>query len=267
MIASLAMYDLPWLRAANDGLWHAVARHLRNAGEEQVPEQLTRGHDLDAVWRSPDLLLGQTCGYPLMTGLRDAVQLVATPCYSADGCVGPTHRSAILVRADHPAQTLADLRGLRLGVNDPCSNSGMNLLRAAIAPLAAGGRFFGEVVATGAHARSFAAVLSGRIDTAAIDAVTLAHLRRRYPRRSGGLRILAWTPPSPALPLVTAAATATSTVAALRRALAAVAADSAIRPILDVLAITGFAELTIADYQPVLALQRDAVAAGYPELA
>lgn len=46
-------------------------------------------------------------------------------------------QSAIVVRADHPAETLAELRGSRWVVNEAASNSGMNLLRAAVAPPAA----------------------------------------------------------------------------------------------------------------------------------
>lgn len=85
MIASLAMYDLPWLKAANDRLWSEIAVRLRDLGVPDVPERLERNMDLEDVWRSPRLLLGQTCGYPLMSDLRETVQLVATPHYRAEG--------------------------------------------------------------------------------------------------------------------------------------------------------------------------------------
>lgn len=266
MIASLAMYDQPWLQAANDRLWSAVASCLRSQGTADVPEHLTRDVDLDDVWRSPRLLLGQTCGYPLMSELRETVQLVATPHYRAEGCNGVQHRSAIIVRADDPVSTLPELRGRRLGVNNFRSNSGMNLLRAAVAPYAGAKPFFGRVILTGSHARSYVGVLSGKIDVAAIDAVTLEHLRRRYPGRADAVRVLAWTAPSPGLPLVTAAGTSPETIAALRSALASVAADPALRDILDSLLIAGFEMLSLEDYEPVLSLEQASIAQRYPEL-
>lgn len=265
MIASLAMYDLPWLRTANDRLWNAVAQRLHNAGIK-APSQLTRGGDLEDVWRSPALLLAQSCGYPVMADLLESVQIIATPRYRAEGCDGAWHRAAIVVRADNPAETLADLRGARLGVNGLNSNSGMNLLRAAIAPIAEGRPFFGQVILTGAHARSYAGVAAGRLDVAAIDAVTLAHLRRRDPRRAEHIRVLGWTASTPGLPLITAAATAPQTLAALREVLADVAADPRMAGTLDTLLIDGFERLDLGDYAPVLSLQDAAAAQGYPQL-
>lgn len=267
MIASLAMYDQPWLRAANDRLWGAIAARLRDAGVADVPDRLTRHADLDDVWRSSRLLLGQTCGYPLMTELRESVQLVSTPRYRAEGCSGHEHRAAIIVHKDHPARSLAGLRGSHAGVNSLRSNSGMNLLRAAVAPYADGRSFFGRIVLTGAHARSFAGVVSGRIDVAAIDAVALAHLRSRYPQRADAVRVLAWSPASPGLPLISAAETSGETIAALRSALVGVATDPCMRSTLDALLIEDFETLAVEDYQPVLALEQAAATRSYPELA
>ena len=67
-IAVLPMYDFPWTAAANDALWTAMAAWLIEAGVE-APKALTRGPDLDAQWRDPGLVFGQTCGYPYVTGL------------------------------------------------------------------------------------------------------------------------------------------------------------------------------------------------------
>ena len=266
MIASLAMYDQPWLQPANDRLWRAIAAHLRAAGHDDVPDRLTRHADLDDVWRSPRLLLAQSCGYPLMADLRETVQIVATPSYRAQGCEGAAHRSAIIVRADHPAERLEDLRGSVLGVNGLRSNSGMNLLRAAIAPLARGEPFFGPIILTGGHARSFAGVSSGKLDVAAIDAVTLAHLRRRYPCRAEHIRVLAWTAPCPGLPLVTASTTSPETIAALRATLHIAASDPAMAQTMETLLIDGFEHLDLADYLPVLAFQDTAISQGYRDL-
>lgn len=263
-IASLAMYDQPRLHAANDRLWEALAEHLREAGVEGVPPRLTRGEELDRIWCSRSLFLAQTCGYPLMTELRGTVQLVATPCYAVEGCDGAWHRAAIVVRADDPALSLADLLGRRAGINDTRSNSGANLFRAAIAPFAGGSQYFREVVVTGSHAASVAAVLSGRIDVASIDAVTLAHLGRDDDRLAYSLRVLDWTAATPGLPFVTAATTPWPTVLALRAAVDAAFSSSSLRGSLDLLRISGFEVLDVAEYAKVLDLELQAKMQGYP---
>ncbi len=265
-IASLAMYDWPQLQAANDSLWAAIADRLEARGL-RVPNCLTRDADLQAVWTSPALLLGQTCGYPLVTQLGEHVQLVATPRYRAEGCEGPLRRSAIVVGADAPVQDLSQLRGARCALNDWASDSGMNQLRAAIAPLAAGAPFFSAVIETGSHLASAEAVAAGAAGLAALDAVSYAHLRRLRPDVAQRLRVLAWTAPTPGLPLVTAASTDAATLQALREALEAVARDPSLAEARRRLLLDGFSLVSAADYQLTQRLEEDARALGYPQLA
>lgn len=259
MIASLGMYDPPWLHAANDRLWQAIATAIADA-IPGAPATLTRDRPLPAIWTAPDLLLAQTCGYPLTMELRDRVRLVATPLYDAPGCEGAWHRSAIVVRADDPARTLAACRGYRVAVNAPDSNTGMNLLRAAVAPLAREGRFFGAVLPSGAHAHSAEMVRSGAADIAAIDAVTLALLADHDPALMGDLHVLDWTAATPGLPLITAAGTPDALLAALRAALGAM-------PPIRALRLQGFTVLERDAYAVIPALAHAAAQAGFPELA
>jgi len=107
------MYDLPGLEAANNALWLAVASRLTANGIHNVPPNLSRTIPATELWHHPRLLLAQSCGYPLVTSLRDAVKVVATPQYHAPGCQGSSYRSAIVVAATNSAATLADLRGTR----------------------------------------------------------------------------------------------------------------------------------------------------------
>jgi ABC-type phosphate/phosphonate transport system substrate-binding protein len=191
-VAALPMYDFPHLQPANDALWAAIRLRLHQEGVD-APGVLTRNHDLNALWRDPGLVLAQTCGYPLVTSLKAAVRLVATPRYRARGCSGPFHRSAIVVARESRARGLADLRGGRCAVNDLASNTGMNLLRAEVAREARGRPFFAHVRLTGAHETSLEAVASGRADIAAIDAVSFAHLGSLCPDLTAAVRILAWS--------------------------------------------------------------------------
>jgi ABC-type phosphate/phosphonate transport system substrate-binding protein len=218
-IASLGMYDTPALHAANDQFWQAIAWRLRASGVSDVPASLNRDRPLDAIWNDPNLLLAQTCGYPLMTRLRGRLQYVATPRYTAIGCEGTDHRSRVVVRKDDPAKSIGDRRGSRLAINDHQSNTGMNLLRALIAPLAQEGRFFGEVLETGSHFASARAVAAEEADIAAIDCVTFALFEREEPDVASALRTLAWTASSPGLPIVTASAASDGLVRLLRTAI------------------------------------------------
>jgi ABC-type phosphate/phosphonate transport system substrate-binding protein len=267
LLACLPMYDFPELVRDHDRLWAALATRLRRTIRDVVPDVLTRPTALMPIWRHPRLLLGQTCGWPLVTELAGTVRLVATPVYDAPGCDGARHRSAIVVRTDDPAATLADLRGRRCAINGWDSNTGMNLLRATIAPLAGGGRFFHDVEISGSHQQSLRLVGAGIADVAAIDAVSLALLGQIEPDLVGATRILGWTPASPGLPLITAPASSDATVEALREALADVFADPDLADIRHRLRLAGVEVLGLGDYEPVRRLEAEAMALGYPRLA
>jgi ABC-type phosphate/phosphonate transport system substrate-binding protein len=265
--ASLGMYDHPAVSDANDALWSAIAERLRHVGVERVPAALDRGRPLEQIWSDPDLLLAQTCGYPLMTRWHGRLRYVATPCYRAEGCDGEAHSSRIVVRRDDPAASLAALRGARAALNDVGSNSGMNLFRAAIADHADGAPFFSAVIETGSHRESAHHVASGLADAAAIDAVTFALLERHEPDLIDGLRTLAWSNVVPGLPLVTSLRTSPREIALLRRTLREVTQDSALDSTRDALMLDGFETVHLARYQRILAIERSAARLGYPTLA
>jgi ABC-type phosphate/phosphonate transport system substrate-binding protein len=265
-IAALSMYDWPELQAANDALWSAIANSLRDAGVPDVPEHLTRDADLTALWTSPGLLMAQACGYPLVTSLADRVRLLATPRYRAPGCEGPFRRSAIVVHARRRADHLADLRGATCAVNDHGSDSGMNLLRASIAPLADGRPFFADVIVTGSHLASAEAVADGTADVAAIDAVAYAHLLRLRPAIANRLRLLAWTARTPGLPLIAARTVNVETIDHLRAALKAAITDPGLREARDTLLLQGFSPLPQAQYRQTLHHEERARELGYAHL-
>ena len=261
------MYDFPALHAAHDQLWTAIATRLRPSLGPALPDSLTRTEALLATWQDPRLLLGQTCGYPLTTELGSRVRLVLTPVYDAPGCDGAWHRSALVVRADDDAAKMDDLHGRRCAVNAWDSNTGMNLLRAMVAPLAGGQPFFGGITLSGSHRNSLALVASGEADIAAIDCVSLAHLTRLDPQLAARTRILAWSPPSPGLPMITAAATDDATLEALRTALAEMLGDPALAGLRRTLLLNGYEVLPLEAYAVIPRLEAEAAAQGYPRLA
>ena len=259
MIAALPMYDFPWLGAATDRLWASLRDSLRAQGIA-APERLTRDGELHVIWADDGLLLGQTCGYPFWTTLRRNAEILATPIYGFAGCEGPNHRSFLIARHDDARATLAEFRGDRAALNGFDSNSGMNLFRAAVAPLAGGKPFFADVIETGSHAQSVAAVVEGRADIAAIDCVTHALLARGAARLVAATKIIGETQASPALPFIASRALAPEIRAAVRRALCGLA------PIPE-LGLAGVAFLPETAYGRVAEIEREAQELGYPRLA
>jgi ABC-type phosphate/phosphonate transport system substrate-binding protein len=265
-IAALPMYDFPELKDAHADLWRALRNQLLEAGLAEAPRKLARSMGHQNVWQHPLLMLGQACEYPLATTFANTVSLIATPIYAAPGCKGSTYRSAIVVRGRDPARALSDLRGRRCVINEWDSNSGMNLLRASIAPLANGGRFFGSVLLSGSHRRSVAMVAEGLADVAAVDCVSMAHFKRLYPSSVAALRILDWTSASPSLPFISARTSSESTRQKLRGALAAVFDDPKLDLIRERLLLDGIDLVPDEGLTEVLRLKRNATDLGYPVL-
>lgn len=259
------MYNVSAQVAAGyEALFEGLADVMRADGMRGAVE-LEREPVLPDFWKRPDMLLSQTCGYPYLTQLRDRVRLLATPAYGFEGCAGADYSSAIVVREGGGIATLADARGCVAAANDIHSNSGMNALRHAVAPLAREGRFFSGVRWSGSHRASLALVQDGKADLAAIDCVTLGYLRRELPASLEGISILQYSAPSPGLPFVTGAAVPDALRQRLRESL--LAPPAALAGLLPALSIRHFSPCSTQDYERIGALQAEAHALGYPQLA
>lgn len=261
------MYDLPELRGATDALWTALARALDARGVSGVPGALCRDRALPSMWLDPELLLSQTCGYPLVRALAGRVQVVATPRYRVPHCQGSWYRSHVVVPRESRAASLADLAGSVCAVNEPDSHSGMNSLRALVAPHAGGRPFFGRVVWTGAHRSSLELVARGEADVAAIDCVSLALFERALPHLVADVRAIDITAACPGLPIITRASASRDEIAAMRAALADVMADPELAGARDALLLDGFELLGPEVYARVDQLEAEAARLGYPQLA
>lgn len=262
MQASFPMYNIPEMHPAFAAFWTALRDEATRRGVADLPAGLR--YDLPAVPDKidADVIFTQVCGFPLLTRLRGQATILLTPVYDLPGCDGPMHTAFFIVRDDAAIRSLAQLRGKTIAINSLMSNTGMNLPRATIAPLAEGQAYFGRRVITGSHTASIEQVADGRVDVAAIDCVTDAVFRRHRPDLMRRVRVLAETVRSPSLPFVTAAATAPQTAEALRDALRALVGSPAARGI----RISGFEALDEDDYRLVIDHQDEAVRLGYPEL-
>ena len=246
--AELLMYVAPERVREAQQKW--LSRVLDWLAAERLDAQ---GLDLKQLWLSPQLLLTQTCGYPLMTQLRGQVQVVGRPIYQLPNSGGGNHCSLIVARADDPRQQLDDFRGSHGLINSEDSNSGMNLFRHALAPLQREGKFFAQVSLTGGHRNSLAALKAGVGDLAAIDSVTFDYLARDHSEEVAGIKVIARTAAGPCLPYITRL---DNDGAAIRRAL-----NQALEALPDVartLAISEVLPAAEGDYQLLLDYERDA---------
>jgi len=181
MIAHLPMYDVPANRAAHRRLWQALQDHLPDAPNFTQPSV-----DLMVDWLSPELYLSQTCGLPYRAALHGQVQLIATPDNQIPNCPPGYYCSVLLARRGAVPDLAAN--DFTLAYNEPLSHG---------------------------HAASARAVLEGRADLAAVDALTWHFLTRDWDK-AAGLEICAITPATPTLPYITALG---QNAAALREAL------------------------------------------------
>lgn len=200
--AALPMYDYPPLAVAHQALLTAVVTHLHRHGHAHLPSTLSRPSPLLEFWQSQRVLLSQTCEYPWLLSLQNHLEILATPCYAAPHCEGPLYRSVVVTRSADPRSELADFYNARVTINDLTSNSGYNLLGAAVADLKAKNPFFKAALISGSHHNSLNAIRANAADVAAIDCVSFAQLARCALIDPDDFKIIGVTPPAGALPWV-----------------------------------------------------------------
>ncbi|WP_417694454.1 phosphate/phosphite/phosphonate ABC transporter substrate-binding protein [Roseibium sp.] len=265
----LSMYDWP---EVHDAIW--VLEQALQAEAENVLglapanfEPAPSGQSLFESWEDPRLLLTQTCGYPLVSFLAGKVQPILTPHYDAPGCDGPNYCSYVLVHRDSDVQSLEALRGKRAAFNSSDSQSGYNAFRHTLAPVADGAPMFSQLVETGAHLKSMAAVAEGEADACCTDAVCYDLVRTHRPELFAALRPIATSRQVPGLPLITSSQMPLEVLEALRASVLQVFKDPQTVAARTHVGITGFTALSIEDYAPLIAMRQEAVALGYPDLA
>jgi len=265
--ASLPMYNLPEMRPVNAQFWDALRGLLVEAGLDEVPETLHFDRLSVPERIGPEVLFSQTCGYPLETIFSGQAARLGTPCYDAPSCDGASHCGLFVVPAGSKVRELRDLRGSTFLLNHRHSNSGMNLPRRALAEIAGGRPLFAKVIETGSHPGNLDSIARAEADATAVDCVTFAFWSHYRPDAARQVRILARTPPSPAIPFVTSTATPTATVEVLRAALRELAHNPRYAKARRGLLVTDIIDVPAAAYRGLLDYEREAAELGYPALA
>ena len=200
MIANLPMYLWPENRAAHDRLWIGIRDGLRGQGIA-APDAL----DYDTAhmdgWARPDLVLSQICNLPYRAQFRGKVTKIGAADYALTDTAPGYYHSVFIVRADDPAQSLADAAAYPMAINEPLSNSGWGVpLQFALAQ----GLTLHPALRTGAHRESLRAVVDGRAGLAAIDGNTWVNMQR-WDTNAPGAKVIACTHTTPGMTFITAA--------------------------------------------------------------
>jgi len=239
-IASLAMYPFDHLRPSWDQLWDGVRSRL----SFDVPS-LDWDLDVEVAARRDDLVLGQTCGWPLATGMISGVDVVGTFDCDVEGADDGVYQSVIVSTVDASVESILGRADLRVAANTPDSLSGWISLRAVAL---AHDALVDNVEWTGSHAKSLLALQSGRCNLASIDAVSWAHLAPQ------GLFVVGHGPSIPCLPLVTARSSGPGVRDELRQSIIDAVADPSLSGVCATLKIRRFLPRDLADYKGVTRL-------------
>lgn len=236
------MYPFAHLRHHWDRLWDRIAFELPGA-----PAALSWGHHLHDLWRDPALLVGVTCGWPLVTQLEGAVEVVGTFDPAVPWAGGGHYRSVLV--ASKPLSFVEWRRtpGTVAAVNGTDSLSGWVSLCQAW-----GGRPE-HVLVTGAHVESLRAVARGEAHVASIDALSFELAVESEPAIAGAVHVVGHGPLVPALPIVTSCAHA-ERVPEIRTAVSAAVGDPDMAAVCAALRIRGFVALDRTDYDGLISL-------------
>ena len=215
-----------------------------------VPKTLDRSIPVAKVWRSPNLLLAQTCGLPYVRHLRDTVRVLGVMAYDLPGCRAGDYHSVLIVHQAAAISELKACRGVRVAINSEDSYSGCLALDRQIATFCEGS-FFGERIPTGSHRESIRAVSRGIADLAAIDCVAWA-LARKHEPATERVRVMGTTNSRPGLPLITSRSRSDADCEALQAALEEAVAQLE-RSSRDALQLLAFVRKEETDYDCIVA--------------
>ena len=237
------------------GLFQAIADAL-GPGTQLVTDDRASGPPPGEIdpFRRGDADVGFLCA-PAYLGLRrrsahPAVELLGlAPVFDDPRADGRPVYFADVVVGRHPARSFAELRGSRLGFNDTESLSGLLALVLHLDDLGEDLDYFGSITCTGSHDTSLRELADGTIDVATIDSTTLRS--RRGDPLLAGMRTIAALGPHPIQPIVVRADLAEHRRRALRDALHHLSSDPAARQHLASFGCVGFAEVSVAGYEPL----------------
>ena len=200
------------------------------------------------------------CGLPYVEKVdvaRSGIELLAVPVPSAPRYRDrPVYYSDVVVRRESSFESFFDLRGAAFVYNEPRSHSGFNVVRAYLAELGQRDGFFGSVVESGAHSKSIEMILSGEVDSGAIDSTVLEWLEARHPEIADQLHVIETIGPSPIPPWVVSKQMAEDLRCQIRQSLLQLHLTSLGKLVLEKTQMAKFISARDSDYDPIRRMAR-----------
>ena len=162
----------------------------------------------------------------------------------------PQYFGDIVVPADSPIHSFADLAGRSIGCNDYVSLSGHFAFRIAVHEFGADPDTYAQLRFTGGHHYSLDELVAGQLDAAVVDSVVRASRCQNDPQVAD-LRLIERLGPWPVQPLVARADLDADVVAAVRAALLESSTDPAMQAELRAASLSGFVAVEADHYLPI----------------
>lgn len=150
-----------------------------------------------------EVQIGWICGllYTMLLDEQKApIELLGAPIFTDSD--QPEYYSHLVVPVGSPAESLADLQGKSLAINETTSWSGYHLLRANLHEMGLAMSYFGEVVESGGHSKSMVMIAEGLADSATIDHGVFDFVSDDQPELLKKIRVIGKIGPSPSPPFV-----------------------------------------------------------------
>lgn len=200
------MYDWPETAHAIDVLWTHIHKQLIQRGID-APLTVDRDTHPAALWSKPELIVGQTCGWPYANYLKEQVIPFARFHYDLPNCPAGDYNSVYIGHDDDDYDHLTSPQAFefveKIAMNSDDSQSGFHVF-AELAGKAAEDAISKEKrVVTGAHRNSISAVANGDANIAAIDAVAFELAKHHDPEVVSRVVVLSASKPKAGLPLIT----------------------------------------------------------------
>lgn len=202
--------------------------------------------------------LGFVCTSAYVAGHDDfGLRLLVAP--QIDG--ETVYHSTLIVPADSPAESMADLRGGVFAFTDPISTTGRVYPTYLVEQLGEDAEtFFGATFFTYSHDRAIAAVSGHLADGAGVDSLVLDYALARDSVLSSRIKVIDRSPPFAIPPVVVSPSITPAYEAELRSILLSLADDPQAADVLRTLGIDGFVAVDDAAYDGVRTVMAEVAA-------
>lgn len=218
----------------------------------ELVQRRTYGEVNDLI-ESGDVDVAFVCTSAYIVGHREFdMQLLVAPQVMGD----TVYHSLLIVPADSPSKSIADLRGAVFAFTDPISTSGRNYPISLVQRLGETPEsFFSRTFYTYSHDDAIRAVANHVADGAAVDSLVYAFAIEREPELAGKTRVIHRSPPFGIPPVVTGPQARPQVVAEVQSLLLNMHQTPPGRAALQAAGIDSFVLIEDAAYQSVRELE------------